>query len=56
MIYTNSVEIELPDHLKIHYVINVIHTALYNEQLSDKQTVMFRYLVLLKQSRGMGLL
>ncbi len=37
----NAVKVELPSHLKIHYVIHAFHTIPYNEQpsyISDSVT------------------
>ena len=35
LIGTYGVELELPDHVKIHKVVNVSHTVPYHEQPSD---------------------
>ena len=38
----NRVEVELPDHMKIHNVINVIHTATYGKKPSYIAALMLK--------------
>ena len=56
LIGKNVVEIKLPDHLKIHNVINVIHTAPYNGQPSDIAAQPLKYLIRYQTLREMSLL